>query len=54
MQDEEQWKMIIFRGQCVRNFIQKMQHLLENWELKQEYLKNLRNEFAFDSENLVK
>lgn len=38
-----------FKTKCVQNFIEKMKKWLDNWTLKQDYLVNLRNQFALDT-----
>jgi hypothetical protein len=45
----EQKEVISFKTRCVKNFVDKMDKLLENWTHKQEYLVHLRNEFASNS-----
>lgn len=48
MQDEEYEKQIQFKTKCIKTFVAKMKKWLGNWELKQEYLVNLRKAFALD------
>lgn len=38
-----------FKTKCIRQFVSHMKKWLGNWELKQEYLGNLRREFVLDS-----
>jgi len=49
IQDGEMAKLNEFKTKCIRNFVNNMQKWLDNWTLKQEYLVNLRNQFAADS-----
>lgn len=46
-------KVIEFRTKCIHNFIEHMKRWLNNWEFKQEFLVNLRKEFAYDSGLLI-
>lgn len=46
-------KVIEFRTKCIHKFIEHMKRWLNNWEFKQEFLVNLRKEFAHDSTQLM-
>lgn len=46
-------KVIEFRTKCIHRFIENMKKWLNNWEFKQEFLVNLRKEFAYDSNLLI-
>jgi hypothetical protein len=48
--DSELGKLNEFKTKCIRQFVGSMKKWLNNWELKQEYLVNLRSEFAVDSQ----
>lgn len=48
--DSELGKLNEFKTKCIRQFVGSMKKWLNNWELKQEYLVNLRAEFAVDSQ----
>lgn len=48
-QDVEANKLGEFKTKCIRKFVSNMQKWLDNWSLKQEYLVNLRKEFAAHS-----
>jgi hypothetical protein len=52
MKDLEMSKLGEFKTKCVKQFIAQMKKWLNNWELKQEFLVNLRNEFAIENENM--
>jgi hypothetical protein len=39
-------KLVDFKTNCIRQFVGYMKRWLSNWELKQEFLVNLRSEFA--------
>jgi len=39
-------KITDYKTECIKKYIKMMQKWLENWELKQEYLIGLRNEFV--------
>jgi hypothetical protein len=45
-------KLSEFKTKCIREFVERMKKWLNNWELKQEYLVNLRSEFVIDSSSL--
>lgn len=45
--------LLEFRTKCVRQFVEHMKKWLSNWELKQEFLSNLRKEFAADAALLL-
>ena len=49
MKDKECNDIITFKTKCIKTFVQHMTSWLSNWELKQEYLKNLRKEFGTKS-----
>lgn len=42
-------RLCSFKTKCIRQFVGQMKKWLNNWELKQEYLVNLRREFTADS-----
>ena len=46
-------KVVEFRAKCIRTYVSNMKKWLNNWELKQEYLVNLRKEFALDHDLLL-
>jgi predicted nuclease with TOPRIM domain len=54
MQDAEIVRLCEFKTKCIRQFISNMKKWLNNWELKQEFLVNLRNEFLVENENYHK
>ena len=43
-----------FRTKCVNQFVYKMKRWLNNWELKKEYLVNLKKEFLWTIQSLRK
>lgn len=44
--DAEMFKLNEFKTKCALTFIGKMKKWLNNWELKQEYLVNLKKDYA--------
>ena len=42
-------KLFEFKTKCIRQYVTEMKNYLNNWELKQEYLVNLRKEFVLDN-----
>lgn len=44
--DAEMFKLNEFKTKCALTFIEKMKKWLNNWELKQEYLVNLKKDYA--------
>jgi hypothetical protein len=42
-------KLSEFKTKCIRQFIHHMKKWLANWELKQEFLVNLRHQFAIEN-----
>jgi hypothetical protein len=50
--DLELLKLNEFKTKCITTFIGKMKKWLNNWELKQEYLVNLKKEFVATTYNL--
>ena len=41
-----------FKTKCIRRFVEYMKKWLNNWELKQEFLVNLRKEFIVQNVNM--
>ena len=46
-------KLFEFKTKCISQYVTEMKNYLTNWELKQEYLVNLRKEFALDHDLLL-
>jgi hypothetical protein len=47
--DSEMHKVLEFKTKCIIKFVDMMKKWLDNWTVKQEYLVDLRKEFAADS-----
>ncbi len=42
-----------FKTKCIMTFVENMKKWLSNWELKQEYLKNLRMEHIYNHNKIL-
>ena len=44
--------LLDFKTRCIRQFVAYMKRWLNNWELKQDFLINLRKDFGIENANM--